>query len=152
MSGRSGKSALLALSVLLVVAASCAKNEARTAATPTATGPPTKMLIYTKEDNGETATMRVGDKLSITLAENAGTGYAWRITKSPAKSVLKKSVDGHVEPTPEPTGPPMAGRPGEHRWVFDAVGRGKTSIVISLFPPGGGKAAETFSVPVKVSG
>jgi predicted secreted protein len=110
------------------------------------------MLIYTKEDNGEAATMRVGDKLSIALAENAGTGYAWRITKSPAKSVLTKSVDGHVEPTPEPTGPPMAGRPGEHRWVFDAVGRGTTSIVLGLFPPGGGEASETFSVPVKVSG
>jgi predicted secreted protein len=135
--------------VLLALTAACGKNNDTTTASPTPAAGPAKVEV-TKAGNGKTVSLVVEQKMAITLSENAGTGYAWKLTGKPKPDVVKTGSNRYVAP-PAPSGAPVAGRPGVHRFSFKAKGLGQTSITIQLYPPArGSKPTETFSIKVNV--
>ena len=102
----------------------------------------------TSADNGKTVHLNRGDRLQVTLSENAGTGYAWRLTRRPMAGVLRGLSNRHVAPAS--TNPPTAGTPGRRIVRWRAVGRGTTSLRLQLFPPGSSRAAQTYRLGVVV--
>ena len=88
----------------------------------------------TASDNGKTVHLTRGDVLQVTLAENAGTGYAWRLTRRPAASILRQLSNRFV--APPQTNPPTVGAPGRRVVRWRATNRGATSLRLQLFPPG----------------
>lgn len=133
--------------VPVMLFASCSKT-AGTASTPSPTPSP-KTVTFTAKDAGKTVMLRVGDKIVIELSETPGTGYSWEFAENPS-GVLRK-VSERLMSAPQPSGPPIVGRPEKHRFTFEAMGAGRTSIELRLIPPGGGKADGTYSVGVEVA-
>jgi inhibitor of cysteine peptidase len=55
------------------------------------------MLSLTETDNGRTIDLRLGDKIQITLPENATTGYRWAIDRYDEELVEAISTEPHYE-------------------------------------------------------
>ncbi len=82
-----------------------------------------KDQVVTKNDSGETISLKNGENFTLILRENPSTGYAWELNLSKGLSVLS---DEYIQdPTPEDTtGEHMTGVPGNHSWVIQAEAPG----------------------------
>lgn len=93
-----------------------------------------------EQDAGKVIPVAFGTMMTITLKGNAGTGYAWRVTRIVnAKQVGSISVD--ADPA---TRPGVVGGP-----VFSTVklrfpSRGRAMVTLALVPPGRGRAPARF--------
>jgi len=83
-----------------------------------------KVPVKVNESNsGEIVRLQPGQRLELTLEENASTGYSWVYSARPVASVLQERRSW-VE-NPEVTRP---GAPGKHHWTYQAVNAGRTTI------------------------
>ncbi|MDD4028819.1 MAG: protease inhibitor I42 family protein [Caldisericia bacterium] len=71
--------------------------------------------------------MKAEDTITIRLEENATTGYEWNYTIADAEVVEFVSDEFNA-----PSDTEMVGVPGEHVWVFKAIGSGSTTINFEL--------------------
>ena len=124
---------------------------AATALVAAAIAPPAAQaldVVARASDSGRHLTLHRHDVLRVSLEENPSTGYAWRITRRPPRSILRLRSDQFF--APPATDPPAVGAPGRRVVVWRAVGRGRTRLALKLYPPGGGKAAKAFRLSVTV--
>jgi inhibitor of cysteine peptidase len=98
------------------------------------------------DDDGGTVTAHVGDRLVVTVPENATTGYQWEV----------ESVEGGLHVETSDTVPPAEVRPGQggsHRVVVRAVKAGDAGLRLRLRrswePPE--RAAQSYGVKVEVT-
>ena len=99
----------------------------------------------TAADNGETAHLNRGDVLQVSLSENPGTGFAWRLTKRPGSCVLRLGSNRFI--APRPTNPPTTGAPGRRVIRWRAIGSGHTSLRLGLVGPGSNTPTRTYRLP-----
>ncbi len=100
-----------------------------------------------ESNNGEVVCLQPGQRLELTLAENASTGYSWEYKTRLDTNVLKET--GSWVENPEV---PMPGAPGKRHWTYQAVNPGHTTIDLRytqawLAEP---EPAKTFTLTVKV--
>lgn len=77
----------------------------------------------TEDMNGNTITMKLGEKRNVLLPGNATTGYAWRIVAQDGTSVhTNKKWKYHAQT------PYLTGSGGYFQWQFNAVEFGMTDV------------------------
>jgi inhibitor of cysteine peptidase len=109
-----------------------------------------KERVVTEKSSGKTVRVAAGSSLRIVLGENPSTGYGWRLTTKPKAKTLRL-LSSTYQADAHPVG--EVGTGGRHIWRYRAAARGRTSLVITLFPPGRGRpAARAFRLTVQVTG
>jgi inhibitor of cysteine peptidase len=74
-----------------------------------------------------------GEQRTITLIENPSTGYSWRIDAAASAGLrLLRIRDAGFAVDGGETSPPLAGAPGVHRWIVEALARGRARIAFVL--------------------
>jgi inhibitor of cysteine peptidase len=110
-----------------------------------------KEVKLTRKASGTTVTVAKGDLLRVTLKENPSTGYGWRFSKRPAKTILGLRAN-HFKQGPQSPNGPSVGVPGTRIFKWRALQVGTTSLKIGNYPPGQGrKPASYFRLTVKVT-
>jgi inhibitor of cysteine peptidase len=71
--------------------------------------------VYGAEDNGTTVTANAGSTLTIRLAENPSTGFAWNESCSQGLTIINSN---YIQ------GANMPGAPGTHEWTIKAGEKG----------------------------
>jgi inhibitor of cysteine peptidase len=122
-------------------------------ATTTSTTAPSAPKAYSFNDanSGGHAALHPRDTVTISLAANATTGYAWTVTHPPTASVVKV-VSNRYMPYACPSGSTGCG--GAQVVDLQAVGAGTTSISMAYarsFDPPGTPPAKTFTLSFTVS-
>ena len=91
-----------------------------------------KTYEMTRDDNGKTLKVKVGDVIQIKLKSNRTTGYSWALTgKTDAKVLKSGEVEYKVDE--HPTG--MVGVGGNDFCLFTALAPGKTEIALGYARP-----------------
>ncbi|HRY75809.1 MAG TPA: protease inhibitor I42 family protein [Methanoregulaceae archaeon] len=154
--------AILGITCIIAVAfAGCTGTAPSGEQTPTATGttgpaattPATgstaataKGLVVGNSSNGHLIFMKVGGMLTLKLAENPTTGYAWNLTTS---NGLKVVSDTYV---PSDTTGTLVGSGGTHVWEIQADQAGMQSIDAvykrSWEPLAGNESTYTLAIDV----
>ena len=80
--------------------------------------------VFSEKDNGASAQVQRGAKITIELKENPTTGYRWTI--SSIDEVLLEPEGDEFLPPDQAT--PGAG--GQHRFFFRAKGAGSTALTL----------------------
>lgn len=102
-----------------------------------------------QRDSGRSISLHRGDLLQVSLVENPSTGFSWRTVRRPSRKVLKLTSNRFV--SPPQTSPPTVGAPGRRVIVWRAVGSGRTTLKLGLFPPGSNtKAVKSFRLSIAV--
>ena len=78
-------------------------------------------LTLTDAQNGSTMQARVGDTITLVLAENPTTGYQWSVQRNNA-AVLSATSDDYASASQLPGGG------GTHTFVFKAVAPGTSAL------------------------
>lgn len=84
----------------------------------------TKTVQVGAAKDGKTVTLRKSDKLVVSLAGNATTGYEWQV-KSVKRKVLSLSASKYV-PAKNPSG--VVGAGGVYKLTFHSVAKGQTTL------------------------
>lgn len=102
-------------------------------------------VALTEADNGRTLALKVGDRVSITLASNPSTGYVWAF-----ETIGPNVFNGMQQSFSGTSGMPGAG--GSHSWQFNVGTAGKTRLAFKYLRPWEGDAsiARKFTVDVEV--
>jgi inhibitor of cysteine peptidase len=95
------------------------------------------------EDNGATLTARVGETITLRLAENPTTGFLWR-PELEADSNIHLSADRYLGPD-QPRG-----APGQHHFEFLATRPGVTGLRVVKQRSWEGKPTAEFVVTLDV--
>jgi predicted secreted protein len=86
-----------------------------------------------------------GRTVSVSLDSNPSTGYRWRLAGPLNESIVKLAGSHYKPPVRQ-----IPGAGGTETWRFNAVGRGKTSIVLEYVRPWEKKEAPARKTVVKV--
>jgi inhibitor of cysteine peptidase len=133
----SGKTMQVAAVLLMLI---CGATAARSQTTM-----PEQATTLTQQDNGRTVSLPVGQTATLSLPENATTGYRWAIDSIDSAII---AVGG--EQPRYPSGPPGSG--GHVEWTLTAKAPGSTDLRLKLWRSWEGDAsiAERFSVRFQV--
>jgi len=82
------------------------------------------MRTLDESSDGQAITLRVGERFTLTLAENPSTGFRWQLVADAAP--LCSVAADHFEPAVHPPG-----RPGMHSWEFEAAQAGDARIALA---------------------
>jgi predicted secreted protein len=77
-----------------------------------------------ESDAGKEVVLKPGDMLVISLDETPGTGYRWALAHG-VPEILRLVESGYVAPAGE-----QLGKPGRHRWTFEAGTTGNARLVL----------------------
>ena len=104
-----------------------------------------KVFTLTDTDNSTVVSMKIGDKLNITLPSYGDGGYIWEIVHNDENIVFKTD-----QLTWGSSG--MLGDFGKDTWVFTAIHRGSSTIELRCQRPFGEQdICQTFVVTVNVN-
>lgn len=103
----------------------------------------------TRDDNGKTLKVKVGDVIRVKLKSNRTTGYSWALTGKTDAKVLKS---GEVEYKVDEHPAGMVGVGGNDFCTFTALAPGKTEIALGYARPWekGKEPAQAFKLTVEV--
>lgn len=106
-----------------------------------------KLVRVSEEDNEDTVSLNIGDKLEVVLESNPTTGFQWE-TIGDFTPYLRQSG----EPVYEPTGEGL-GAGGNISFTFEAIKAGQTRLELIYRQPfdEGTPPAKTFGLTVKVN-
>jgi predicted secreted protein len=109
-----------------------------------------KTYEMTKDDNGKTLKVNVGDVVSVKIKSNRTTGYSWAQIAGKTDDKVLKSNGGEYKVDEHPAG--MVGVGGNEIWTFTALAPGKTEIVLGYARPWekDKEPAQTFKLTVEV--
>ena len=110
-----------------------------------------KTYEMTRDDNGKTLKVKVGDVICVKLKSNRTTGYSWALTGKTDAKVLKS---GEVEYKVDEHPAGMVGVGGNDFCTFTALAPGKTDISLGYARPWekDKEPAQTFKLTVEVEG
>jgi predicted secreted protein len=106
--------------------------------------------VQVSEASGATKSLKVGQFVTLRLAQATDGGFNWTFQTKPDPAILAVVSDQTLAPSPAPVSGTV-GANGSHRWVFKAVAAGTTSFTVIEQGPGGGTPASTYSLTVAVS-
>ena len=108
-----------------------------------------KTYEMTRDDNGKTLKVKVGDVVRIKLRSNRTTGYSWALTGKTDAKVLKS---GEVEYKVDEHPAGMVGVGGNDFCLFTALAPGKTEIALGYARPWekDKEPAQAFKLTVEV--
>ena len=94
------------------------------------------------DNDGQTIFLRRGHFVNLNLIANPSTGYSWNL------ETLDEDVVASYCETCIPIPPVMEGSPCDNKWFFEAVGPGRTSMVLKYYRvwEGPSSTLDTFSV------
>lgn len=95
--------------------------------------------------NGKSISLQRGDRLVVSLAGNATTGYAWKL-QSVDRKILRPILDTYV-PSPHPAG--IVGSGGVYRLGFRALAKGTTTLRL-VYARSSGAPARKYLLHVAV--
>ena len=108
--------------------------------------PPADVQL-TETDNGKTLIAEVGQKVVVTLASNASTGFYWLLAALD-QTILEPTGQEYLEPVLD-----LPGAGGSERWEFTARAAGSTKLRLAYVGPGdpeGAEPAQSFEVVVVI--
>ncbi len=107
------------------------------------------MQTLTKDQNGQTLTMRVNEILQVSLDGNPTTGYVWE-TKDLDAALLAQQ--GELVYSTQATATRVAGAGGTYLFSYKALKAGQATLTIIYHRPWEKEAppAETFQVTLKI--
>ncbi|MBP5586582.1 MAG: protease inhibitor I42 family protein [Lentisphaeria bacterium] len=110
-----------------------------------------KTYEMTRDDNGRTLKVKVGDVIRVKLKSNRTTGYSWALTGKPDAKILKS---GEVEYKVDEHPAGMVGVGGNDFCTFTALAPGKTEISLGYARPWekDKEPAQAFRLTVEVEG
>ena len=110
-----------------------------------------KTYEMTRDDNGKTLKVKVGDVIRVKLKSNRTTGYSWALTGKTDAKVLKS---GEVEYKVDEHPAGMVGVGGNDFCTFTALAPGKTDISLGYARPWekDKEPAQAFKLTVEVEG
>jgi len=134
--------------VKIIAEAAASESSGAAASAPAAK----KTYETTREDNGKTLKVKVGDVVSVKLKANRTTGYSWALASGKLDEKILKSDGNEYKVDEHPAG--MVGVGGNDVWTFTAVAAGKTEIVLGYARPWekDKEPAEAFKLTVEVEG
>jgi inhibitor of cysteine peptidase len=106
---------------------------------------PKKAVVLTEKDHDRTVDVHVGETVSVSLPENATTGYRWAIEQVDPQLIEARAA--------EPKYPANAiGSAGEVEWDFLAKAPGTTAIVLKQWRHWEGDASiiQRFRIQVRI--
>ena len=108
-----------------------------------------KTYEMTRDDNGKTLKVKVGDTIRVKLKSNRTTGYSWALTGKTDAKVLKS---GEVEYKVDEHPAGMVGVGGNDFCTFTALAPGKTEIALGYARPWekDKEPAQAFKLTVEV--
>ncbi len=108
-----------------------------------------KTYEMTRDDNGKTLKVKVGDVIQVKLKSNRTTGYSWALTGKTDAKVLKS---GEVEYKADEHPAGMVGVGGNDFCTFTALAPGKTEIALGYARPWekDKEPAQAFKLTVEV--
>ena len=108
-----------------------------------------KTYEMTRDDNGKTLKVKVGDVIRVKLKSNRTTGYSWALTGKTDAKVLKS---GEVEYKVDEHPAGMVGVGGNDYCTFTALAPGKTEISLGYARPWekDKEPAQAFKLTVEV--
>jgi predicted secreted protein len=106
--------------------------------------------VQVSEASGATKNLKVGQFMTLRLAQATDGGFNWTFQTKPDPAILDVVSDQTLAPSPTPVSGTV-GANGSHRWVFKAVAPGTTSFTVIEQGPGAGAPAMTYSLTVTVS-
>ena len=111
-----------------------------------------KTYNMTRDDDGKTLRIKVGDVVSVKIRSNRTTGYSWTQIAGKTDEKILKSNGGEYKVDEHPAG--MVGVGGNEVWTFTALAAGKTGIVLGYARPWekDKEPAQTFKLTVEVEG
>jgi inhibitor of cysteine peptidase len=114
------------------IVAEAADAKAAPATEAKATPAAAKTYNMTKDDNGKTLKIKVGDVIRVKLKSNRTTGYSWALNGKTDEKVLKS---GEVEYKVDEHPAGMVGVGGNDFCTFTAIAAGKTEIALGYARP-----------------
>ena len=110
-----------------------------------------KTYEMTRDDNGRTLKVKVGDVIRVKLKSNRTTGYSWALIGKPDAKILKS---GEVEYKVDEHPAGMVGVGGNDFCTFTALAPGKTEISLGYARPWekDKEPAQAFRLTVEVEG
>lgn len=111
-----------------------------------ATGP----LELTKADDGKTFAVKVGDAVTVKLAGNPTTGFAWAAALDDASAALLKE-QGEPDYTQDATDEEVVGAGGTYTFTFTAAAAGEATIELAYARPWESvQPEETFTAVITI--
>ncbi len=112
-------------------------------------------IALTAADNGTVVSMSTGNTLTVTLAGNPTTGYAWEIAAVDAAVLAPAGEPQYVsDDPPAGAGEDIVGGGGTYTFTFTAVAPGDTTLSLVYrrpFEPDDTPPIETFAVNATVA-
>lgn len=105
-----------------------------------------KKLIYLDEhDDGSNIEAHLGNYIAVDLPTNPSTGYAWHLETLDQKVVALRGKYYYGFSG-------LFGSPGREVWLFEAIGWGKTNLVLKYYRiwEGPGSAIDTYTLHIMV--
>lgn len=102
-------------------------------------------MTLTERDHDRTVTVHVGQPVTVSLPENASTGYRWAPADSDPRFVTVQAGAPRY-----PSG--AVGSGGRTEWVLTPIAPGETSVALKLWRSWEGDAsvAERFRVGLRI--
>ncbi|MEC5164832.1 putative secreted protein [Flavobacterium sp. PL11] len=100
------------------------------------------MAIIDKSFSGKKIVAHKGDVIQIDLAENATTGYVWKIKSIDDKQLQVKKNENTL------AGSGIGGG-GMHTFYIDVISEGTSELHIALGNPWENDTEETFSITIE---
>ena len=89
-------------------------------------------INLTEADNGKAFTVKVGDTISVVLAGNPTTGYAWASALADKDKALL-TTSGDPTYTADSVAPEVVGSGGKYTFVFTAAAAGKAELALKYW-------------------
>lgn len=111
-----------------------------------------KTYEMTRDDNGKTLKLKVGDIIRVKLKSNRTTGYSWALISGKTDAKVLKSGEVEYKVDEHPAG--MVGVGGNDFCTFTALAPGKTEIALGYARPWekDKEPAQAFKLTVEVEG
>jgi len=109
-----------------------------------------RQFDFYASDAGKEVEVEVGSLMTVTLESNVTTGFQWQLAENSDDTILK--LVGNEYQEPQGAGSEAVGAGGDEVWRFEAVGAGRTTLVLEYNQPwaGGMKADKSFTLTVVV--
>jgi inhibitor of cysteine peptidase len=109
-------------------------------------------LALTKDDNGKSFDVKVGDTISVVLEGNATTGYMWQSAMPEQASPLVTLNNGEGNYTQDSVPSGTVGAGGMYTFIFTAVAAGQVQLELKYWRPfePQSEPLETFSVTLNI--
>jgi inhibitor of cysteine peptidase len=136
--------AALVVTLLAMVTAGCGSSTDDTNGAAT--------LPLTKDDNGKSFDVKVGDTISVVLEGNATTGYMWQSAMPEQASPLLTLNNGEGTYTQDSVPSGVVGSGGKYTFIFTAVAAGQVQLELKYWRPfePQSEPLETFSVTLNI--